>query len=207
MRLLLFVLMCAVGLSANAASARAELEQFLGGLSTLKAEFGQRLLDEQNRLVESARGELFVKRPGNFRWNYTHPYPQEIVGAKNYVWVYDSDLEQVSVKPMDAALGNSPAILLTTDRPLDELFKVKDLGTKNGINWVELTPRSDDATFESFRVGMAEGVMTLMELKDNFGQTTQLSFSNISRNPALEEGLFDFIPPKGADVVGDGPKK
>jgi outer membrane lipoprotein carrier protein len=207
MRSVLIILLCCISVSAHAASASAELDQFLQGLTSFTADFRQRLLDEDKRLVETSEGQLFVKRPGSFRWNYTHPYPQEIVGARNHVWVYDSELEQVSVKAIDDALGNSPALLLTTTRPLAELFAIKDLGEKNGINWVELRPLKEDAAFNAFNIGMVRGSLQVMELKDNFGQLTQLSFGKLVRNPELDDKLFEFVPPAGADVVGDVPPK
>ncbi|MEM7407580.1 MAG: outer membrane lipoprotein chaperone LolA [Pseudomonadota bacterium] len=207
MRTVCALLLAVFSLNAFSAEARDDLESFLNGLKSLTADFSQRLLDENNKLLETSSGKLYVRRPGNFRWDYQHPYPQEIVGSKGYVWVYDSDLEQVSVKPMDAALGNSPALLLTSEEPLGSLFKVRSIGESDGINWVELKPLGEDAAFSSFRVGMTSAGLQVMELLDNFGQRTQLSLDNVVRNPKLDDGLFTFKPPPGTDVVGEQPKQ
>ena len=197
--------MCLASLPVSAAEARAQLEAFLRDLSSMSAQFNQRVLDESGKLVENSAGEFFVQRPGKFRWSYTQPYAQEIIGTADRVWLYDSDLEQVSIKPIDDALGNSPALLLVSDRPLDELFEVRDLGEQNAVLWLELKPRNENGAFASFRIGMADGVLRLMELMDNFGQRTQLSFADVNRNPTLKAELFTFTPPPGADVVGDVP--
>ncbi len=199
------VVLCLSSGSASAAEARAQLEAFLRDLNSMSAQFSQRVLDEHGKLVEASGGEFFVQRPGKFRWSYKQPYAQEIIGAADRIWLYDSELEQVSIKPMDDALGNSPALLLVSDRPLDELFVVQDLGEQNAVMWLELKPRDENGAFAAFRVGMADGDLRLMELMDNFGQRTQLSFASIARNPALDPKLFTFTPPPGADVVGDVP--
>jgi outer membrane lipoprotein carrier protein len=206
MRTIIFAtFMCLASLSVSAAEARAQLEAFLHDLSSMSAQFAQRVVDENGKLIENSAGEFFVQRPGNFRWSYKQPYAQEIIGTADRVWLYDSDLEQVSIKPIDDALGNSPALLLVSDRPLDDLFEVRDLGKKNAVLWLELKPHNDNGAFASFRIGMADGALRLMELMDNFGQRTQLSFTSIARNPTLKPELFTFTPPPGADVVGDVP--
>ena len=205
MRSLLFATLTLLSACAHATDAKAQLVTFLDDLQGLAAEFSQRVMDERGNLLETSRGTLKVKRPGQFRWTYTEPYPQEIIGNKTRVWIYDSELEQVSVKAMDETLGSSPALLLSSDKPLEEAFKVESLGSHNMMEWVELKPLNEESSFASFRMGLADGTLRVMELHDNLGQRTQLSFGNIERNPTLADSVFEFEPPPGADVVGDLP--
>ena len=197
--------MCITSMPGSAAEARAQLELFLRDLNSMSAQFKQRVLDENGKLVEHSSGKFFLQRPGKFRWSYEQPYVQEIIGTSDRVWLYDSDLEQVSIKPIDDALGNSPALLLVSDRPLNKLFKVRDLGEKHEMLWLELKPLNENGAFASFRIGLSDGSLRLMELMDNFGQRTQLAFASIRRNPELKPELFTFTPPPGADVIGDAP--
>jgi outer membrane lipoprotein carrier protein len=205
MRYLFLTVFILLSTAVHASDAKTQLVSFLTELTSLTADFQQRVLDENGHLVETSRGTLKVLRPGRFRWSYTEPYPQEIIGNEQRVWIYDSELEQVSVKAMDEALGNSPALLLSSDRPLEEAFEVVNMGERNAIDWVELKPRNEDPSFAAFRVGMTNGSLRIMELHDNFGQRTQLSFGNITRNPSLAADVFTFQPPPGADVVGEVP--
>lgn len=197
---------CAVLLSGTAAAAdtgRERLDAFLAETHTLRADFSQALYDENLKPLEESRGRMQIQRPGRFRWDYETPYPQVIVADGANVWIYDSELEQVTIRALGDAVGNTPALLLTSDRPLEESFAVRDLGLQGALAWVELTPReSEEATFSSVRLGFSDRSLEMMELKDSFGQLTQLSFSGVEKNPQLDETLFSFTPPDGVDVIG-----
>jgi len=185
------------------ADAKTRLEAFVDGTKGLKANFTQTVYDHAGRKTQEASGNLFFSRPGKFRWVYQKPYAQLIVGDGSRVWIHDEDLDQVTVRKLDQALGDSPAALLAGDNNIEKLFNLKDGGSKDGIAWLEASPKSKEGSFEKVRMGFKGNDLHAMELKDNFGQTTLLRFSNLQRNPAIGASLFRFTPPKGVDVIGD----
>lgn len=144
------------------------------------------------------------ERPGKFRWSYEKPYEQLIVGDGTRIWFYDRDLEQVTVRALDAALGSSPAALLAGSSEIEKSFRLTDLGLQGDIEWLEAIPKARESTFEWVRLGFTQkGVLKTMELHDHFGQTTVLTFSGLEQNPVLAPELFEFSPPQGADVISD----
>ncbi len=185
------------------ADAQTRLEAFIQGTKGLKAQFTQTVMDKTGRKTQESTGNLFFSRPGKFRWVYQKPYSQLIVGDGKKLWIYDEDLDQVTVRKLDRALGDSPAALLAGDNDISKLFNLKEAAAKDGLEWLEATPKSKEGSFEKVRMGFKGDDLQAMELKDNFGQTTLLRFSNLERNPALGASLFRFTPPKGADILGD----
>lgn len=185
------------------ADARSRLDAFVEGTKGLKAQFTQTVFDRNGRKTQEASGSLFFSRPGKFRWVYQKPYAQIIVGDGKKLWIYDEDLDQVTVRKLDRAIGESPAALLAGSNDMEKLFTLKDAGGKDGLEWLEATPKSAEGSFERVRLGFKGDDLHTMELKDNFGQTTLLRFSGLERNPAMGASLFRFTPPKGADVIGD----
>lgn len=141
-----------------------------------------------------------MSRPGKFRWNYLKPFEQEIVSNSGKVWFYDADLEQVTVKQLDDSLGSTPALLLTGQVDIEEKFVLQEQGQDEGMNWVKLSPKNEDSGFKYILIGMNGNQLGGMELSDNFGQLTRIYFSNIQLNQKLDDSLFNFKPPKGADV-------
>ncbi len=188
---------------AAGAGAVERLNAFLANVQSLEASFDQSLYDEDSKLLEESGGQLYLQRPDRFRWSYAEPYVQEIVADGSRLWIYDSELSQVTVRPLDNALGNTPALLLSSDAPLEENFVVREAGLRAGLAWVELTPRSADGSFSSVMLGFAGPDLKTMELVDNFGQKTQLDFSGTRRNPELNPALFRFTLPTGVDVITD----
>ncbi len=183
--------------------ARERLQGFYHNTQSLTAEFTQTVRDAKLMVVDDSHGLMALQRPGKFRWDYYAPHEQTIVADGKKVWLYDVDLEQVTVRPMDNALGNTPAQLLSTSRPLEESFIIDELPMADGLEWVELKPRDKEANFRSVRLGFGGEHLKQMELEDSFGQITLLTFSNIQRNPRLESSLFKFSPPRGVDVIGE----
>ena len=187
---------------AAAASAEAQLRDFLATTTTLRAEF------TQQRAVgagsERASGRLLLARPGRFRWDYREPYSQLILADGQRLWIYDPDLEQVTVKPQDDALGSSPARLLSGAIALDSHFTVVELVEGDGLAWVELRPSgADDDEFNTVRLGFADGKLMVMQMVDNLGTTTDISFSAMEVNIELDTSHFEFTPPPGVDVLGE----
>lgn len=194
------VLLC---VSSSHAGSLDRLKTFVDHTKSARAVFSQVVVAKSGRKPQQASGTMMFLRPGKFRWVYDKPYYQLIVGDGEKLWIYDKDLNQVTVKTLGAALGASPAALLAGGTALDKDFVLKDGGSIDGIEWVDAQPKASDSTFESLRIGFAGDALRLMELRDNFGQTTTLTFAQFERNPVLEQGLFRFSPPKDADVVGE----
>jgi outer membrane lipoprotein carrier protein len=185
------------------ADAIERLHEFAQETKTLSGSFSQTVYDKSGRKTQETAGELYFSRPGKFRWVYRKPYEQLIVGDGKKIWIYDADLEQVTVKKLDQSIGESPAALLAGNNDLDKHFDLRDSGSKNGLEWLEATPKRSEGTFEMVRLGFKESNLAAMELQDNFGQKTLLNFSKMKNNPSLSTSLFRFKPPKGADVLGE----
>ena len=184
------------------ADAAGRLDAYLSGLDTVASQFEQRLFDERRNLLEQARGTVLIARPGRFRFDYTDP-PQVIVGDGTRIWIYDPDLAQVTVRDVDAALGSTPAVLLSADRPVEEVFRVEALQVAGNVEVFALEPKADDASFSRIRLAFADGELRRMELDDQFGQTTLIAFFDIRRQPAIPTDAFTFRPPAGVDVIDD----
>lgn len=199
--LLLLSLFLAAGV--QAADGKVRLDAFFKGLKTMRAEFVQTLVDAEQRVVEQSEGVLLLSRPGRFRLDYSKPYSQLYVADGAKVWMYDKDLEQVTVRPQAEALGSTPAMLLTGSEPLERSFILEELGDHEGFTWIDLKPREKDATFAYIRLALEGEVIRAMEMVDNFGQMTRLFFHTVSRNPQVEASAFHFTPPPGVDVVGE----
>lgn len=198
----------AVPVLAHAGKGLERLDSFFKNNKAVLADFQQTLVDEKNRELKQAHGTLILQRPGKFRWDYAAPHRQLIIADGKRFWLYDADLEQVTVRVMDATLGTTPAVLLSGDRPLQESFVITELGVRGGeewqgLEWVGLAPKADDASFSRVWLGFDEKELRAMELTDNFGQTTLIKFSNLRREASVDATLFTFVPPPGVDVIGD----
>jgi len=198
------VLLAALLAPALALAAGVErFQSYLRGTQTARADFEQKVFDRERKLVQESKGSFSFLRPGRFRWIYAQPYPQLIVGDGRRVWIYDEDLNQVTVRAMAKALGSTPAALLAGAADVERAFELADAGSRDGLEWLEAKPREREAGFERIRLGMGPVGVQAMELTDHFGQTTVLRFSNVVRNPQLDPASFRFVPPKGADVLGE----
>lgn len=200
-RKLLF-LICWLPMLASAAATDA-LKVFLTQTQTVKARFAQMVLDKNLKPLQQAQGVMQFSRPGKFRWDYLKPYEQTIVGDGTRLWIYDKDLNQVTVRKLDLALGASPAALLAGSNDLERDYKLTNLGVEKGLDWLEALPKNRDSMFESVRMGFGKSGLEAMELRDQFGQVTVITFADVERNPRLGADVFRFTPPKGADVISE----
>ena len=182
------------------ADAAGRLNAYLSGLDTVSSRFEQRLFDERRNLLEQATGTVLIDRPGRFRFDYTDP-PQLIVGDGARVWIYDPELAQATVRDVDATLGSTPAVLLTTERPVEDSFRVATLDTGGDLEVFTLEPKAEDASFALVRLAFAGGELRRMELVDQFAQTTLIAFHDTRRRPEIPADAFTFTPPPGVDVI------
>ncbi len=179
------------------------LKAFIANARTAEAEFSQTVADKSGRISQQASGRMAFSRPGKFRWDYDKPYQQVIVGDGVRLWLYDVDLEQVTVKPLGDVIAGTPAALLAGDNAIEKYFILKDAGQGGGLEWLEATPKNRDTSFERIRMGFQGDVLAQMELFDFFGQRTTLKLTHFVRNPIIAPSRFTFSPPKGADVIGE----
>jgi outer membrane lipoprotein carrier protein len=200
----LLLLCCAhVASAADTTAGRQKVEGFLQGLQSLQAHFKQTLSDRGGAIVEQASGELAIRRPDRFRWDYREPNQQVIVADGTRIWLYDSDLEQVTVRKLDATLSATPAMLLSGQGNLQDNFTVVQSSEEGVIQWVRMEPKRDDTDFKWVRLGFEGATLKFMQLADKLGQTTTLEFSQLQRNPSIDPSRFTFTVPAGADVIGD----
>jgi outer membrane lipoprotein carrier protein len=179
------------------------LNAFLARASSLQAQFSQVLTDEKGNVKQRSSGEFYLQRPGKFRWNYLKPYRQEIVSNGGRVWFYDPDLEQVTTRRVDNAIGSTPALLLSGEVALEQRFVIDSQGVDEGLYWIRLTPKDEESGFRSVLIGLEGENLAGMELLDNFGQKTRIYFTEVQTRPHLEANLFEFRPPAGVDVLED----
>lgn len=203
MRIFIFAAFCLIAAQTASAAAVDKLHRFLESTKTVRADFAQIVVAKNGRKPQQSTGVMMFSRPGKFRWQIEKPYSQLLVGDGDKVWIYDPDLRQVTAKKVGATLGGTPAALLAGDNALDKNFTLREIGEREGMDWLEATPKSQDSGFEKIRLGFAGNDLKAMELFDNFGQTTSLLFSHLERNPSLAPSLFRFTPPAGVDVIGD----
>jgi chaperone LolA len=210
-RWLPMALLCALPARPGFTAASTALDAYLSDLHTLRAEFSQTVTDSKGREVQRASGRLLIRRPGKFRWELTpvdaagvaHA-PQLMVADGKNLWFYDRDLDQVSVKPAASALTATPASLLAGDGKLAEFFDVHADGNRDGLTWVRVVPRRNDADFREVRIGF-EGAgreLRRMVLNDKLGQAVRLDFEASTRNAPVPDSEVTFTPPAGADVIG-----
>lgn len=199
-RLLLMLLSPA---TAVAAPLPPYVSEFFTGLDTLQANFDQQVMDGNNKLLQSSQGHMWIKRPGRFRWDYEAPYRQQLVADGEHLWSYDEDLEQVTVQKAADVLTSTPAMLLSGEEPLEEVFNIEEGGPVDGEQHVLLTPKSDDSNVNLIHLYFSGKSLSRIQAEDNFGNTTTFSFTEFERNPVLDKAIFSFIPPAGTDVVGD----
>jgi len=194
-----------VGLLSGAAEAATldRLRAFVKDTQTARTQFTQTVVDRNGRPGATASGEFLLERPGKFRWTVTRPYKQLLVGDGTRVWIYDEDLNQVIVRRLGDALGATPAALLSGNQDVERAFTWKDLPPAAGLDWLAATPIDPQSGFAEIRLGFDAKGLAALELVDAFGQRSVVRFASFERNPKLPAGAFTFVPPKGADVIGD----
>lgn len=185
------------------ADGMASVKAFYQQTQAMRADFHQVVTDRQGRKVQEVHGQMQLKRPNKFRWDYNQPYEQQIISDGKQVWLYDTELAQVTVREFSKALGSSPAALLAGDDAIDKSFKLANASVKGGLDWVSATPKDKETGFEKILLGFKDHKLQEMSLVDSFGHNTKIVFSQLESNPAIDEKAFLFQTPKGVDVVGE----
>ena len=187
----------------DTAKGLATLEAFLGGVRSLTADFTQELYSADERLLETETGTFALERPNRFRWSYVEPSELTVVGDGQKLWMYDVELAQVTVAPLDESAASSPAMLLSGDRGVRETFDVVQTYAVDGLEWVKLEPKADASDFISVLIGFKGNAPQQLELVDGLNQVTRIQFANVVVNPDLADTVFEFAPPPGVDVIGN----
>ncbi len=198
-----FLLMLFVSSAHAGEHAIEQLERFLDTTQSMSARFEQTLIDQYGQVLQESAGQLSLQRPGKFRWDYTLPYPQNIISNGRKIWMYDSELEQVNVRPYDQLLASSPVKLLDNHKKLSEAFYIEAMPDAEGQQWVMLRPKQKDSDFTQMLIGMKDGKIMSMRFMDNFNQRTSIEFKQLMLNPSFDSAHFEFKAPPGTDVVGD----
>lgn len=184
-----------------AASAQEQLRAFVATVTAATGSFSQYTVNNQGRTQPAQTGVFSFQRPGKFKWAVQKPYEQLVVSDGRQVFQFDPDLAQVTERKVDAAIGTSPAAILFGSGSLEQSFDVSALPSKDGIDWLRAKPRTADAGFSRVDIGMKDNLPVRVELQDSFGQTTRVDLSGIAANPQLPAKEFQFVAPKGVDVV------
>ncbi|MEO7066933.1 MAG: outer membrane lipoprotein chaperone LolA [Rhodanobacter sp.] len=210
-RFMLIVATAVVALSlstvaqAATGAARTQLNTFAQGLHSLTGHFTQTLTNSNGQSGKTSSGTLALQAPRQFRWDTLTPYKQTIVADGSRIWLYDPELDQVTVRVQSTEEAHSPLTVLTDVKQLDKNFKVVEQGARDGLNWLRLTSTSRDPQFDYADLGFDANGLVRMTFRDQLGSTTDIHFSDWKRNAAISANAFTFVPPKGADVIGDAP--
>jgi outer membrane lipoprotein carrier protein len=179
------------------------LRDFFNNTNSMRATFSQVVNDKQGRKEQEVEGTMQLQRPNKFRWDYKKPYEQQIVSDGKQVFLFDTDLQQVTIRELSKALGSSPAAMLAGGEAVEKSFTLKNAIRKDGLTWVLALPKDKDSGFERVLLGFKADELRKMEMVDSFNHITHITFSDVERNPTLQDSTFLFTTPKGADVVGE----
>ena len=188
------------------------LESFVKTVNSGRADFTQVVTapakEGQVARTKTSSGTFEFSRPNRFRFVYRKPFEQTIVADGQTLWLHDVDLNQVTARKQASVLGSTPAALIAAApdlRALQAEFSLEPAPDKNGFEWLVATPKAKDGQLQNVRVGFKTGAATptlaALEILDNFGQLSVLSFSKVEVNPGLPAGIFVFKPPAGADLI------
>jgi outer membrane lipoprotein carrier protein len=190
-----------LGIAPARASGIDQLRAFLTQTKTARGEFVQRVGSRNSPKTQNSSGTFVFQRPGRFRWVYSKPYEQVIVADGEALYLFDKDLNQVTVKKLTGAIPASPASILFGSNQFEKDFEVRDAGVRDDLEWIVALPRSRDTPFDRIEIGFRDGLPAAMQLADSFGQTSLLRFARVERNPTVDPQTFRFTPPSGADVL------
>ena len=202
MRMLL-LLLASFAICAHAATGAERLEQFHRDVTGLSAEFSQTLRDPERKILQVSEGHMDLQKPGLFRWEYIRPYTQTIIGDGKKIWIYDPELEQVTVKDEAKAIGSAPALVLSGGAGLEQNFNIENEKREDAFTWIKLTPKKADTDFKEIHIAFSKDNLVMLELRDMLDQTTEIEFRNLVKNPEFPSGHFTFVVPQGVEVVGN----
>ena len=203
LRIAIFCLMNIALQTSSHATALEQFKSFVSNTKSAKGEFSQQQIKMQEgkaKVSKTALGSFMFARPGKFIWTYVKPYEQTLQTDGEQLYIYDKDLNQVTIKALGGALGASPAAILFGGSELEKNFTLKEVGVKQDLEWLEAIPKTKDSQFEHIGIGMKDGLPVALELRDSFGQISLVTLKSVERNPVFKADQFKFVVPTGADV-------
>lgn len=203
LKIVIFYLMGFTLPMSSYATALEQFKIFVANTKSAKGEFSQqqiKMQDGKAKVSKTALGSFMFARPGKFIWTYTKPYEQTLQTDGDQLYIYDKDLNQVTIKALGGALGASPAAILFGGSELEKNFTLKEVGVKQDLEWLEAIPKTKDSQFEHIGIGMKDGLPVALELRDSFGQISLVTLKGVERNPVFKSDQFKFVLPSGADV-------
>lgn len=178
------------------------LNRFFHEDLTLFAEFDQVVLDESLHVVEESSGLVWLARPSKYRWEYQSPFEQLIVSDGSKTWIYDIDLEQVTVSEATDVIDETMAGFLSGRKEAAANFVVTDLGVQGKFTWVAIEPKDKSTSqHEMMRLAFSDSSLETIELLDSLHNTTRIQLSSIEQNVDIAPTKFEFEPPQGVDVI------
>jgi len=195
--------------SVTSAQLNKTLDQFYQSTQSLQADFQQIITNTRGKIIEKSSGNLVLSRPDKFILEYMQPAEQKYISNGQTIWIYDIELEQVNIKHIEGDIGDSPALLLSSNTNIYKHYQVSDVkvGKADGLSWVQLLSKKSEMTFERVLLAFKGDQLMEMVMHDNFGQITQLKFSNITINKPFANRQFNFVPPDDVDVIGSVSEK
>lgn len=202
----LFFIICAIFLfgAQTHANPTTDLTKLLNAFQTLQADFVQTTYDSHGKIIQKGSGKMSLVRPGRFRWEVKQPFPQVIIANKQKLWIYDPDLEQVTIRHLNQAAGEAPALLLShVDQALAQNFAINFIKSKSNWQWYALRSKKNDHMFANTQIGFLNGQLKEMRLTDRLGHELLIQFNNVKLNQKLADALFIFKVNKKIDVINE----
>ncbi|MGB1801131.1 MAG: outer membrane lipoprotein chaperone LolA, partial [Gammaproteobacteria bacterium] len=176
---------------------------FLDDFNSLESNFIQQLINEDGEVLEKSEGVLKLQQPGKFNWSYEAPYAQKIISNGEVLWLFDEDLEQLTIRKIGNTLDETPAGIILGNNDINEHFVQVGLGVIDGYDWIELTPKNIETQYKNIRIGFNGSQLGMMMIVDNLGQTTRIDFLNVKKNVDLQLSSFELETPAGVDVIDE----
>ena len=202
-KLIFLIFIYLIIVQASSANNNNPLQYFLTDLNTLEAKFFQTLINENGDKLEKTEGILYLKTPGSFFWHYQKPYEQKIISNGNKLWIFDEDLEQVTIKNIDNKIEQTPAGIILGNQSIKEHFVQVNMGIIDSYDWIELTPKDLDAQYKSIKIGFNNDNLGMMIIVDNLEQITRIDFADAKKNIKLSSEIFNFIVPDNIDIFDE----
>jgi len=199
----LFLLLVFQSNSIFAEATNDPLQDFLADFNSMESKFVQRLMNEKGEELERTEGILYMQQPGKFHWSYETPYTQKIISNGEVLWIFDEDLEQLTIRKMGNAIEQTPAGIILGNNDISEHFLLVHMGVIEEHDWIELTPKNLEAQYKNIRLGFEESKLSMMIIVDNLGQTTRIDFLDVKKNTDLSPTLFEFEVPDNVDVIDE----
>ncbi len=205
------VLGISISAIAHAQSDSDTLSNLLLGITTMQADFTQAIQDKSAKSLQQARGHFALRRPGKFRWETTQPVAQLIIANGSRLWIYDPDLEQVTVRNFSSSAGQTPALLLSDKNlTLSKDFIVKQVANPSQIAGAQiflLKPKDKDNLFTAIKLSFIQKQINEMQIEDHLGHLTTIRFQHVKSGIPLSSSLFTFTPPAKVDVIDETKNK